>query len=486
MRKRFEQQISLGIIPISETPYSIKSRDATVKLTVALLEIYNNVEFNEKIFSILEEYLVNNKQKTGRLGMDLWQIFVMAQFRVGLDLSYDRLEYLVNGERTIRTLLGIETTGFGIERKEFSYQNIVDNVKLLTDEMLSKINDVIVGFGEKEVFKKKAGEAYILKTDSYVVESNVHFPTDYNLLWDSIRKSLDMVGKILKENPELKGWRKLKNWQKRIKNLSRSVGQTSSKGGKNKEEALIKVVEQYLKLTSELCEKLIDFLPEIPTQTIKLQLIKSDLEKFILLTIKHIDLLKRRVINKETIPHSEKLFSIFEQYTEWINKGKSNPNVELGKKLAITTNQYHLIVDYRIMEYIADSEILTDIAADLLKRLKNIKSWSFDKGYWSKENKELLAPEIGKLILPKKGKCNKVEMEEEKSKEFKILRNKHSAIESNINELENRGLNKCPDRGFAGFKRYIGIGVCAYNLHKIGTEIIQKERERLKKLRKAA
>jgi len=155
MRKRFEQQMSLGIIPISETPYSIKSRDATVKLTVALLEIYNNVDYNEKIFSILEEYLVNNKQKTGRLGMDLWQIFVMAQFRVGLDLSYDRLEYLVNGERTIRTLLGIETTGFGIERKEFSYQNIVDNVKLLTDEMLSKINDVIVGFGEKEVFKKK-------------------------------------------------------------------------------------------------------------------------------------------------------------------------------------------------------------------------------------------------------------------------------------------------------------------------------------------
>ena len=119
------------------------------------MEIYNNVDYNEKIFSVLEEYLVNNKQKTGRLGMDLWQIFVMAQFRVGLDLSYDRLEYLVNGERTIRTLLGIETTGFGIERKEFSYQNIVDNVKLLTDEMLSKINDVIVGFGEKEVFKKK-------------------------------------------------------------------------------------------------------------------------------------------------------------------------------------------------------------------------------------------------------------------------------------------------------------------------------------------
>ncbi|MEJ7677039.1 MAG: hypothetical protein WKG06_04015 [Segetibacter sp.] len=27
-----------------------------------------------------------------------------------------------------------------------------------------------------------------LKTDSYAVETNVHFPTDLNLLWDSVRK----------------------------------------------------------------------------------------------------------------------------------------------------------------------------------------------------------------------------------------------------------------------------------------------------------
>ncbi len=35
------------------------------------------------------------------------------------------------------------------------YQNIVDNVNLLTDPMLKDINDLIVGFGHKEVFKKK-------------------------------------------------------------------------------------------------------------------------------------------------------------------------------------------------------------------------------------------------------------------------------------------------------------------------------------------
>ena len=57
----------------------------------------------------------------------------------------------------------------------------------------------------------------------------------------------------------------------------------------------------------------------------------NELEHFVKLLKKHIDLVERRLINGETIPHSEKIFSIFEEYTEWITKGKSRPNVELGK-----------------------------------------------------------------------------------------------------------------------------------------------------------
>jgi IS5 family transposase len=63
------------------------------------------------------------------------------------------------------------------------------------------------------------------------------------------------------------------------------------------------------------------------------------------LIIKHIDLLDRRIIQGEKIPHEEKLFSIFEPYTERVNKGKRRPSVELGKKVSITTDQFHLIVD---------------------------------------------------------------------------------------------------------------------------------------------
>ena len=144
-----------------------------------------------------------------------------------------------------------------------------------------------------------------------------------------------------------------------------------------------------------------------------------------------------------------------------------------------------MIVDYRIMENQADSEIVIDIAADILKAQK-VENWSFDKGYYHNINKELLKTQVDNVIMPKKGKCNKAEAEEESTKYFKKFRNKHSAIESNINELEHRGLDRCPDRGYEHFKRYVALGVCAYNLHKIGAELRNRELSKQKKLLKQA
>ena len=56
------------------------------------------------------------------------------------------------------------------------------------------------------------------------------------------------------------------------------------------------------------------------------------LNHFIGLMDKHIDLVDRRLLQGEEIPHAEKMFSVFETYTEWIKKGKKRPSVELGKK----------------------------------------------------------------------------------------------------------------------------------------------------------
>ena len=108
----------------------------------------------------------------------------------------------------------------------------------------------------------------------------------------------------------------------------------------------------------------------LPQNSIKEIAQLKALEVYIGYLDKHIDLLEHRIIKGEKIPHSEKMFSIFETYTEWITKGKLSPSVELGKKLLITTDQNNLIVDYLVMDNLSDSELVEGLAKRISLKYK--------------------------------------------------------------------------------------------------------------------
>jgi len=93
---------------------------------------------------------------------------------------------------------------------------------------------------------------------------------------------------------------------------------------------------------------------------------------------------------------------------------------------------------------------------------------SFDTSYYSKPNKKSVGSIFDTVIIPKKGKRNEIEKQLESEAYFKEGRRKHSVIESNINSLEHHGLDRCPDRSLAHFKRYVALGVLSYNLALLG------------------
>jgi len=473
MRQRFDAQLSLGCTPIEEVKIPTKTRSHMAALIAALQYIYITPRWNEKIFSLLSEKITKGKKHTGRKGMSLWELFVLGQVRLCMNISYDELHYKANYDELLRGILGVLPTDFSHGR-DYEYQNIYDNVSLLDDDMLKEINDVIIEAGH-EVFKKKEKAALRLKTDSFVVETDTHFPTDYNLLWDSARKCIDIASQL-----QVPGWRKSKSWGKELKGLMRTVGKTSTGGGKNKEERVKTATTGYLKKAKALERKVIEVLtnytPENLTETARMEL----LGYFYNMLVKHIDLVERRLIKGEKIPHHEKVFSIFQDYTEMIKKGKLHPSVEIGKKLAITTDQYHLIVDWQVAENQTDNQLTLPIAQRLTSKYQ-VQSLSVDRGFSDQEDKALLRELIQEVIMPKKGKRNKEEKALEEAPAFKRLKNRHNAVESNINELEKRGLDRCPDRTLGNFNRYIGLAVTAYNLHKIGRRLLDERREEEKR-----
>ena len=158
--------------------------------------------------------------------MDLWQILVLGVVRLGLDADWDRMEHIANYDTLVRQMLGLPAAPWDDEAKHFGHQTLRDNVALLDDELLHQINARIAAAG-REVFAKKGGAnlaALEIKVDTYVLETDVHFPTDLNLLWDAGRKCVALIVKYRDQfGYALTGWRKAKDWRRQLKNLERTA-----------------------------------------------------------------------------------------------------------------------------------------------------------------------------------------------------------------------------------------------------------------------
>ena len=482
MRQPFEPQPDLQIIPIEKIRLPLRSRDELPPLLAGLQWIWMHPTLKAEIFGLLEGKILAGKKATGRTGMDLWQILVLGVVRLGLDADWDRMEHLANYDMLLRQMLGVPIDPWGAGAKTFGHQTLRDNVALLDDELLQKINARVAAEG-REVFAKKDGApvaALEIKVDSYVLETDVHFPTDLNLLWDAGRKCVDLIEKYRDQfGYALAGWRKAKEWRRQLKNLQRTTSQTVYRGGPNKPARVQRAVREYLTVGRALAEKVHTSLLSLCDPTVE-PVHWDGLEYFHRMLVKHLDLVDRRLLQEEVIPASEKVFSLFVPHTEWVAKGKQRPSVELGHKLLVATDQQQLIQDYDVLLGAAE----VDQSIPVIDRLQgrygvgSVASVSFDKGFTRSADRELLSLYVPTVVMPKRGKKNAAETERESARKFVALRKQHSAVESEINCLEHHGLNRCLDMGLAGYQRYVGYGVMSYNLHVIGRELLARKRAR--------
>jgi hypothetical protein len=475
MRKRFEVQLGLGRTPIERVVLPVRSRDELPPVLAGLQWIFQTPELNRQVFDLLEEKVVGGKKATGRPGLDLWHILVLGVVRLALDCDYDRLEDMANHHCLLRQILGLNAT-LSDQEKPFHYKTLSENVCHVDDELLRQINVLVVQAGRAAFKKKEDGPAEPIraKADSYVLETNVHYPTDLNLLWDAQRKCADLLLPMV-QAARLGGWRKCQEWRRKLKGQMIGLARLAHGGGPNKEERKQAAVQAYVQDTYRFEEKVFTTMKALPVPQDPVEWARREqLDYFHNLMIKQLDLVERRLLKGETIPHEEKIFSLFEPHTQWINKGKLFPPVELGHKVLLTTDQHELILDYKVMDQLNDADEVIALADRLLGGYgwRAVASLSFDKGFTREEDRQLLELYIPEVIMPKRGKRDSQEQAREQQRSFVALRRKHSAIESDINALEHHGLDRCPDKGLHGFKRYVGFGVLAYNLHKIGQRLL--------------
>ncbi len=326
-----------------------------------------------------------------------------------------------------------------------------------------------------------------------MVETNVHYPTDINLLYDAIRKVVTLVAALC-VLLNLSDWRQSKHNLKTIKKLFRKAQQlkrsTSTKSEKMelREIQIIEAHQEYIDKAQEFLARALSIIENIDLNSLPFDLASlhisvkiMEIKGYMQHAERQIDQIRRRVIEGEKIPHNEKVFSIFQQHTEWISKGKAGVPVELGLKVCVLEDQHGFILHHMVMQKQTDDQVAISMVGQTLEKFPKLNSCSFDKGFHSPANQDKLRDMLNTVVLPKKGRLSKSDKEREYSEDFINKRHQHSAIESAINALEVHGLDMCPDHGIDGFERYVSMAVLARNIQQLGVKIRQIE---LKKLRK--
>ena len=398
-----------------------------------------------------------------------------------MNCDYDRLHDLVNQHNSLREMLGHGA----FDDVRYHFQTIKDNVGLLTPELLDEINQRIVQAGHVLV-KKKDDEALRGRCDSFVLETNVHFPTDINLLLDAMRKVITLTAQWCDDLART-DWRQhdynvkhVKRFMRTAQNKKRSKATSPARAEQN--EALIIAAHQdYLTVAQTYLDRARQTLVRIEQQEfadVIDQVRKSEIEGFMAHADRQIDQIHRRVILGEVIAHDEKVFSIFEPHTEWISKGKAGVPVELGVKVCIVEDQHQFILHHQVMQKQTDDQVTVTMVTQAQQRFPHLNACSFDKGFHSPANQIALKAQLDLVALPRKGRLSKPAREEEQAEAFVKARRAHSAVESAINGLEVHGLDVCPDHGIDGFKRYVALAVLARNIHRIGAILWQQDKKR--------
>jgi hypothetical protein len=490
MRDIIHPQLQLGELNIGSIKLDLKSRDEIPQILLGLQHIYTTPVLREQVFAILEEVLpisvvegenAKADPNNGRPGMAQWTILVLGILRLGLGTNYDHIQELANQHNTIRQMLGHSDWS---DDTHYALQTLRDNLRLFTPEIMDRINLVVVNAGH-QVLKKSpqdVEDALNGRCDSFVVKTDIHFPTDISVLLDAVRKMMN-VSVALADLNTLSGWRQSGYHQRQFKKQYRKVQRlrhSNSKDEKKKAQKAEEILDEY-RLLLNMAESLIARAEltrqQSPGNCPLTMVLLLELDEYIVHAHRQIDQTDRRVLQGEVIPHDEKYFSIFQTHTEWISKGKAGVPVELGLRVCIMEDNYGFILHHQVMEKTTDDKVAISMVDESKQRFPALSTVSMDKGFHTPANQIALKERLDLLVLPKKGRLSKADKVREYDQEFIELRHQHSAVESAINALESHGLDKCLDHGIEGFKRYVATAIVARNVHRLGAVLQQQARE---------
>ena len=473
MRQGHCEQTRLDTPGVANVALNLKCRDELIPILAGLQYIYSQPELRQQVLDLVaQDVNQDSRSDCGRAGLSYWEITVLAAVRLGCDLDYDKLQDFAEQHRALRQIMGI---GDWEENRDFRARRIGDNVRLLKAGTIEAISHAIVG----EAYRLCPEAAARQRADSFVVETDIHYPTENTLIVDGTRKIIGYCAD-LHEIYEIEGWRQHRQLMKKVKEVSRNIGRIAHRKGNNYKERLAKEYRSLLERAQGIvdrAEATCKTLEEDFELNLATEGMIENIRHFIGLTRQVCDTARRRVLEGETVPNEDKLFSMFEPHTQLHRRGKAGEPNQWGRLVLVFEDQLGFISHHCVMDRTeSDKDVAVRETRKVQTRLKDaIEELSFDRGFHSPENQIELAKIVSGICLPKPGAKQSIEQLENASVQFHEAKQRHPGVESAIGALQSgNGLVRCRDVGEIGFERYVALAILGRNIHTLGKLIISR------------
>ena len=257
-------------------------------------------KLNELVLQDLRSVTPPAGSDVGRGGMSAEQVLRALLVKQLNQFTYRELAFHLADSRSYRTFCQL-----GIIEPTPSKSTLAANIKAVKFETLEQINRELVSVAEDAGIEKGRK----VRVDCTVVESNIHSPTDSELLYDCVRvltrvmcRARELLGTVV-----VFGNRTRRAKRRRLRVLNAKDKQQRRRVYRD----LLKVTEETYRSAQRVAAQLEESGLTEPVKRASAERIAADFEHFLVLTKKVINQTQCRVIDEERVPAEEKVVSIF-------------------------------------------------------------------------------------------------------------------------------------------------------------------------------
>jgi IS5 family transposase len=389
--------------------------------------------------------------------------------------SYEQTEHFVSDSLVLRQFCRVYLEPVPDDSTLIRWANQIG------PKTVEEVNDRVVELARS----LKVTRGRKLRTDSTVVETNIHHPTDSKTLSDGVRvlsRLLHRAKGVVGQGVELakdvfrSRTRSVRRLAQQIHRVSRRKGEEAAESLKQAYAKLIEIAEASKAQAEQVRDALKGRADEMAKRLVE------QFEHFLPLVGQAISQATRRVIDGEVVPSKEKLLSLFEPHTQVIVRHKAGKPTEFGRRVVLDEVDGGIISRYEITEE-GGGQDHPYLKASLEGHRQRFGRAPYllagDRGVSTPDN-EKLAEEAGvkRIVLPKVGRISPERQKLERQDWFRRGFRFRAGIEGRISVLKRcQGLDVCLNHGEDGFGRWVGWGIVTANLVRIArTQVARQAR----------